>query len=216
VQLGRVRVWDLPTRLFHWTLAGLMVFSVVTAKIGGNATEWHFRSGYAILALLVFRLLWGFAGDRYARFAQFVRGPAAVFSYFRGKMVEPLGHNPLGALSVLALLAALFVQACTGLFATDAIFTEGPLAKLVSSAVSERLTSIHHLNEKLLYALVALHLAAIAYYQFGRGRNLTRSMLDGNQSGDPAQAASDDRAIRARALLLFVLAALLVGYVVNL
>ena len=79
-----VRVWDLPTRLFHWSLAGLMVVSVATAKIGGAATEWHFRSGYAVLALLVFRLLWGVAGDRYARFAAFVRGPRKVLAYLRG------------------------------------------------------------------------------------------------------------------------------------
>jgi len=108
---GPVRIWDLPTRLFHWLLAALVLCSVVTAKLGGLWIDWHMRAGYAILALVLFRVLWGFAGSRYARFANFVRGPRAVLDYLRGRGAQGAGHSPLGALSVLALLAALLVQA---------------------------------------------------------------------------------------------------------
>lgn len=213
-----VRIWDLPTRLFHWSLVLLVVFSVTTAKIGGNWMDWHLRSGYAVLALLVFRLLWGFAGARYARFAQFVRGPRAVLDYLRTAAAgeRHAGHNPLGAWSVVALLAALLVQASTGLFANDEIATEGPLSKLVSGATVGLMTKIHLVNEKLIYALVALHLAAIAYYQLAKREDLVAAMLTGVKRGVAAEPARDDATTRARAAVLALLAAGLVAYVVNL
>ncbi|MDL1861964.1 cytochrome B [Betaproteobacteria bacterium PRO7] len=214
-----VRIWDLPTRLFHWTLALLVVFSVTTAKIGGNWMGWHMRSGYAVLALLVFRLLWGFAGARYALFAQFVRGPRVVLDYLRaprGAGERHAGHNPLGAWSVLALLAVLLVQGSTGLFANDEIATEGPLSKLVSGATASLMTRIHSLNQNVIYALVALHLAAIAYYFFAKRENLVAPMVTGVKRGIAAEPAHDDALIRARATVLALLAAGLVAYVVNL
>lgn len=213
---GRVRVWDLPTRLFHWSLAVLAVVSVVTAKAGGNALAWHFWSGYTVLALLVFRLLWGFAGGRYARFAEFVRGPRAVLTHLRGLRGDSPGHNPLGALSVLALLAAFLVQAVTGLFANDAIFTEGPLAKMVSGATSDRMTTIHKWNELVLYALVGLHLLAVGYYEFIRRRRLILPMITGDRRDADGPSARDDSPMRLRALALLAVAAGLVAYVVTL
>ncbi|MFZ5538939.1 MAG: cytochrome b/b6 domain-containing protein [Pseudomonadota bacterium] len=217
--MAPVRIWDLPTRLFHWSLALLVVFSVTTAKIGGNWMDWHMRSGYAVLALLVFRLLWGFAGARSALFAQFVRGPRAVLAYLRaprGAGERPAGHNPLGGWSVLALLAALLVQASTGLFANDEIATEGPLSKLVSGATSSVMTRIHRLNQNAIYALVALHLAAIAYYFFAKRENLVVPMVTGDKRGVAAEPAQDDALMRARAAVLALLAAGLVAYVVSL
>jgi cytochrome b len=214
-----VRIWDLPTRLFHWSLVLLVVFSVATAKVGGNWMDWHMLSGYAVLALLVFRLLWGFAGSRYALFAQFVRAPRAVLAYLRaprGAGERHAGHNPLGGWSVLALLAALLVQAATGLFANDEIATEGPLSKLVSGATASLMTKIHLLNQNAIYALVALHLAAIAYYFFAKRENLVVPMLTGDKRGIAAEPAQDDALVRARAALLAALAAGLVGYVVSL
>ncbi len=213
---ARVRVWDLPTRLFHWTLVLLLVFSVSTAKIGGNALQWHFWSGYAVLTLVTFRILWGMAGDRYARFAAFVRGPRTVIAYLRGAHDTGAGHNPLGALSVLALLAAVLVQASTGLFANDAIFSEGPLAKLVSNATSDRMTAIHNWNEKVIYALVALHLAAVLFYEIARRKRVVLAMIDGDQRSIVAEAARDDASMRLRAVILLALAAGLVSYVVQL
>lgn len=214
-----VRIWDLPTRLFHWSLVLLVVFSVATAKVGGNWMDWHMRSGYAVLALLVFRLLWGFAGSRYALFAQFVRAPRAVLAYLRaprGVGERHAGHNPLGGWSVLALLAALLVQAATGLFANDEIATEGPLSKLVSGATASLMTKIHLLNQNAIYALVALHLAAIAYYFFAKRENLVVPMVTGDKRGIAAEPAQDDALVRARAALLAAVAAGLVGYVVSL
>ncbi len=211
-----MRVWDLPTRLFHWSLASLAVFSVVTAKAGGNWLQWHFWSGYALLALLLFRVLWGVAGDRYARFAQFVRGPSAVLAYLRGRADGGAGHNPLGALSVLAILAALLLQAGTGLFANDAIFSEGPLAKLVSQATSDRSTAIHKWNEPVLYALAGLHVAAVAYYALLRRRPMIGPMITGDRRGESAPPARDDAAMRLRALILMIVAAGLTAYVVRL
>ncbi len=213
---ARVRVWDLPTRLFHWTLVLLLVFSVSTAKIGGNALQWHFWSGYAVLTLVTFRILWGVAGDRYVRFAAFVRGPRTVIAYLRGALDTGAGHNPLGALSVLALLAAVLVQASTGLFANDAIFSEGPLAKLVSNATSDRMTAIHNWNEKVIYALVALHLAAVLFYEIARRKRVVLAMIDGDQRSIVAEAARDDASMRMRAVILLALAAGLVSYVVQL
>ncbi len=211
-----VRIWDLPTRLFHWSLLALVLFSYVTIKLGGNWVDWHMRSGYAILALLVFRLLWGFAGARYALFATFVRGPQAVFAYLRGTLGPVAGHNPLGALSVLALLAALLFQAGTGLFANDDIASEGPLAKLVSNATSNRLSGLHRRNEWVLLALVALHVGAIAFYALVKRDNLVRPMIVGDRAGVALPPADDSAAVRARAAVLAALAALLVTYVVKL
>lgn len=190
--MSKILVWDLPLRLFHWLLVLLVVVSVTSATIGGNAMQIHMLSGYTILALLLFRILWGFFGSTHARFSSFVRSPAAAFAYLRGKAdCGHLGHNPAGAWSVVFMLTVLLVQAGTGLFANDDIATEGPLAKLVSKALSDRITAIHHLNLKLLLALIGLHLAAIAYYFFGKRENLVKPMLTGFKDaagrGDAAQ-----------------------------
>lgn len=211
-----IRVWDLPTRLFHWSLAVLTVFSVVTAKVGGNALAWHFWSGYAVLALVLFRLLWGVAGDRYARFANFVRGPQTVMAYLRGELEGGAGHNPVGALSVLALLATLMLQAVTGLFANDAIFSEGPLAKMVSGAASDRMTWVHKWNELVLYGLVGLHLVAVAYYALLKRRPMIRPIITGMRPALGAEPARDDAQMRVRAAILLSIAAALVSYVVRL
>jgi cytochrome b len=216
----RVRVWDLPTRLFHWTLALLVAASFVTAEIGGNAMLWHMRVGYAILALVLFRVLWGLAGDRYALFSSFVRGPRRVQAYLgetlRGLAPRTAGHNPLGAVSVLALLAALAVQAITGLFANDDIATEGPLAKLVSGGASTWLTRLHKWNETLIVVLVGLHLAAIVFYALGKRENLVWPMIIGDKLDLAAWPAADDLKIRIRAAVLLALAAGLVTYLVRL
>jgi len=212
---GLTRVWDLPTRLFHWTLAALVVFSFTTAKLGGNWMDWHMRSGYAVLTLVLFRILWGFAGSRYATFSTFVRGPRTVLAYLGGQVKHVAGHNPLGALSVLALLAVMGVQAITGLFANDDIATEGPLAKLVSGATSTLLTTIHNRGEYVIYALVGLHVAAVVFYTVVKREPLLSAMVRGDRRLD-APPAQDDAALRLRGLLLFALSASLVTYLVTL
>ena len=212
---ARVRVWDLPTRLFHWSLAALVTFSIVTAQVGGLWLDWHMRSGYAILALLVFRLLWGVAGSRHARLGHFVRGPHIVLAYLQGRHPhDGAGHNPLGALSVVAILAVLLVQAVTGLFTNDGSFTEGPLAKLVSSATGERLSTAHRWGELAVYAMIALHLAAIAFYLVVRRDNLVGAMITGDRRGIDAHPARDDAALWLRAAVMLALATGLTAYVV--
>jgi cytochrome b len=174
----RVRVWDLPLRLFHWSLFGLVVVAFVSAQIGGNAMAWHGRAGLAVLGLVVFRIVWGFVGSTYARFTSFIRGPAAIRAYVKGEW-RGLGHNPLGALSVLALLTLLAVQASTGLFADDEIAFQGYLYSLVGSDTSSRITAIHKLFEPLLVVLVSAHVLAIAFYLRVRKTNLVIPMITG-------------------------------------
>ncbi len=212
---GRVRIWDLPTRLFHWSLVVLVAVSVVTAKLGGLWLDWHFRSGYAILALLVFRLLWGVAGSRYARLSHFVRGPRTVLEYLRGQHEGPhVGHNPLGAVSVLAILALLLLQGITGMFTNDGSFTEGPLAKLVSNATSNRLSTLHRWGELAVYAMVVLHLAAVLYYLLLRRDNLIGPMFSGDRLGIEAKPAFDGPALWLRAAVMLTISAGLTAYVV--
>jgi cytochrome b len=213
------RIWDLPTRLFHWVLTLLVFFSIVSAKIGGNWLDWHMRSGYCILTLVLFRIMWGFAGSHHARFANFVRRPGVVLAYVRemrsGSAASQAGHNPLGALSVVAVLLVLLLQASTGLFANDSIASEGPLAKLVSGSTSDRLTTVHKTNQYVIYMLIALHLGAVAYYYFAKRENLVLPMLTGDKPGTGLAASRDDLGVRIRAAILLAIAAALATYVVT-
>lgn len=175
-----IQVWDLPTRLFHWLLVALMVAAFVTGQRGGDLMPWHGRLGLAIIGLLVFRLVWGFVGSTYARFANFFPRPATVVAYLRGQW-RGLGHNPLGALSVFGLLAIVTIQALTGLFANDDIAFQGPLAVLVEGATSLWLTSIHRIMVNLLLVLVGLHVAAVLFYTWVKRDNLLLSMFTGTK-----------------------------------
>ena len=193
-----ITVWDFPTRLFHWLLVFLVAVSFTTGIVGGNAMMYHEYSGFAILVLLVFRIVWGFVGSPASRFSDFVKGPSVVWRYavglFRGDSDRCLGHNPMGGWSVLALLLALSIQAVTGLFANDDIITEGPLYMWVSKPVSDWLTRVHRINRFLVVALVATHLSAVLYYLLGKGENLIKPMITGKKrwpSGDtPPPSAS--------------------------
>jgi len=182
-----VLVWDLPTRVFHWLLAVLVVAAYVTAQIGGNLIEWHGRTGIAIIGLLAFRLVWGFIGSTYARFADFVPGPAHLWAHLRGHW-SGLGHNPLGALSVLALLLVMIYQAATGLFANDDIAFSGPLRELVSTDTSNWLSGLHRQNYWPIIILVALHVGAVLFYALVRKDNLVGPMITGHKLVAEAEA----------------------------
>lgn len=222
LQTVRVRVWDLPTRLFHWTLMLCVIGSVVSAKIGGNAMVWHFRLGYVVLALLAFRLLWGVVGGHWSRFASFVYGPGALKRYLQGASRpddhHEVGHSPLGALSVFALLALLAAQVGSGLFADDEIASSGPLVRFVSGATSSLLTGWHkNWGQWLILAMVALHVAAIVVYRVKRGRDLVTPMIAGDKllsAGVPA--ARDTLATRALALGLLAACGVLAAWVASL
>ena len=214
-----VRVWDLPTRLFHWSLFVCVVGSVVTAKVGGNATVWHFRLGLAVLALLTFRLMWGLVGGRWSRFASFVYSPASLLRYLRGRP-QPgdhfeVGHNPLGSLSVFGLLGVMLVQVATGLVADDEIANTGPLIAYVSGAVSSLATTWHKTGGQwLIYLLVGLHLVAIVYYKVRKRVDLVGPMLHGDKPL-PAHVppSIDNWTMRLLALLVGVACAALAVWV---
>jgi len=203
-----VRVWDLPTRLFHWVLVAAIAGLFVTAYAPGAWTEWHARIGYAVLTLLLFRLTWGIVGGRWSRFVHFVPGPRTVAAYLRGQSQahDHPGHNPLGALSVLAMLAILLAQVATGLVSDDEIAFTGPLNRFVSNAQGLAATAWHKgWGQWLIVSLVALHVVAIACHALVRGHHLVGPMLHGNKqdlAGEPA-ASRDDARSRLVALLVF-------------
>lgn len=194
--LRAVTVWDLPTRLFHWTLVLLMIAQWWTAE-QSSTMNWHLWGGYAVLMLVLFRLIWGFIGSETARFSHFVRGPGAALEYFKallcGATPHYHGHNPMGAWSIVALLLLLLIQAVTGLFANDDIMIEGPLYDWVSKGTSDWLTTVHKLNFNLLLALIALHLSAVFFYLLVKRENLIHPMLSGQKQVPPEQADSAPR-----------------------
>ncbi|MBV8464571.1 MAG: cytochrome b/b6 domain-containing protein [Burkholderiales bacterium] len=175
---GRIQVWDLPVRVFHWSLLAAVATAIVSGELGGDWMPLHEKAGLAILGLVAFRATWGFVGSHYARFAQFFPTPARLRRYLRGQWHDG-GHNPLGALSVLALLGVLAGQAILGLFGNDDIAFSGPLHTLVADDVSLRLTAVHRWLAYGLFGLVGLHIAAILFYLLVRRRNLVRPMVSG-------------------------------------
>lgn len=213
--VNRVRVWDLPTRVFHWSLVLCFVGLVITGQIGGAAMPWHFRMGYAVLSLLLFRLFWGFCGGRWSRFSGFVVGPTTILRYVQGRGTpqQSVGHNPLGSLSVLALLAFAFLQVATGLFSDDEIATAGPLAKLAASSWVTYTTYYHtKIGKIVLIVLVQLHIAAMIFYWVKHKDNLVMPMLQGDKElAEPFESSRDDTRSRSLALLVFVVCAGLVG-----
>lgn len=203
-----IRVWDLPTRVFHWLLVVCVVGAYISVKLGGLWMDWHTRFGLAVLTLIAFRLIWGLFGPRYARFSQFVRGPRHILAYLRNTVAARPGHNPLGACSVVALLLILGFQAGSGLFANDDVMTSGPLA-FISSDWSDRLTWLHGLNEWLIIGVISLHVCAIGWYQLKLRKNLVGPMVHGDAPVstpiDAADAvnANDSWTVRLAALILF-------------
>lgn len=181
------RLWDLPTRLFHWFLVLGVAAALVTGQVGGGLIEWHGKIGLGIVGLLAFRLVWGFAGSTYARFCQFVPTPSKLKAYLAGQW-QGEGHNPLGALAVFGLLALLTAQVLTGLVANDDIAFNGPLMDLVGRELSNRLTGLHHLLSDLLIGLVVVHVLAIMYYAHSKKQNLLKPMLSGWQQGEGKSA----------------------------
>lgn len=212
------RVWDLPTRLFHWLLAATVVGSVVTAKIGGAAMVWHTRLGFLVLALLVFRLAWGLVGGRWSRFASFVYAPGALLRHLRGQPrpgeALEVGHSPLGALSVFAMLAALLAQVGTGLVSDDEIAFIGPLNRFVAVDTGLAATSLHKTwGQWTVISLVVLHVLAIVAYRLRR-KDLIGPMLGGDKLLPPGTPASaDGPAQRSLALALALGAGLLAWWV---
>ncbi len=215
-----VRVWDLPTRVFHWALVASVIGLVTTAQIGGAAMAWHFRFGYSVLSLLLFRLVWGVVGGRWSRFASFVYSPASVLRYIKrqGLPEHSVGHNPLGAGSVFALLGFLLLQVATGLVSDDEIATAGPFARFVASAIANNATFYHrNIGKIVLIALVLLHLGAISFYHFRRHENLVRPMIWGDkQTTAETPGSRDDTRSRTLGAVVFLGCVTLVAWLIAL
>jgi len=204
--VAAIAVWDLPLRLFHWLLA-VTVITGISAALLGNL-DLHVLCGQIALALLLFRIVWGFVGPEHARFRSFVRGPRAIVAYVRSMLRPPhhfhAGHNPLGALVVILMLALLLAQAVSGLFANNDIATEGPLARFISKATSDAITGLHDRNGWLIIGLIALHVGAVFGYLLRFRDNLIRPMVTGTKTlpaGESATAISGHRLGLALAVL---------------
>ncbi len=208
-----LRVWDLPTRLFHWTLALCVLGLFVTGKVGGNAMVWHLRLGLLMLTLLGFRLLWGVVGARWSRFAQFTRSPLAVWNYLRGSSPPEhlVGHSPLAGWAVWLMLIVLAVQTASGLVSDDEIAFFGPLVTQVSGDTVSLATWWHtEWGQLLVLGIVVVHLLAIAYYAWVRRQAIVRPMFGGDQLVPdelPVEPSRDDMGLRVRAIAVFALCA---------
>ena len=207
--LYQVRIWDLPTRLFHWLLALAVVGLLVTGKIGGDAVVWHARLGYCVGALVLFRLIWGLLGGHWSRFSSFTPAPLSAWNYMRGRVQAPFaGHNPLGVLSVYAMRGFLLLQVISGMFSENKDDFSGPLAVLVSNSTVHWLTGYHRkVGQWVLIGLVVIHLSAISYYAL-RGQNLVAPMLSGDKLWPKSIPSSrDDARSRFGALVVLALCA---------
>jgi cytochrome b len=218
--LVEVPVWDWPVRVVHWAMALLVAALITTGLIGNDALVWHMRCGETLLALVVFRVIWGFVGSPNARFSAFLRGPAAVLSYVRSVLRPPhqvyATHNPIGGWMVVALLLALLFQTGTGLFTNDDILNEGPLVRLISKDLSDAISTLHRRGWWGVAVLASLHILAVVTYLVALGDNLVHPMVNGRKSlpprvADPAAAAASN----VRALLLLAGCGAAVLWMVN-
>jgi cytochrome b len=213
----RVRVWDLPTRVFHWALVASLAGLVATGYAGGAWIDWHARVGSLVFALLLFRVVWGVVGGRWSRFRSFVPSPATLKAYLQGGATpeQDAGHSPLGALSVLAMLAVLLAQVGSGLMSDDGGGFTGPMNAWVSTAVADAATRLHKdYGQWVLLGLVLLHVAAILFYRLVRQRKLVRAMLDGDKllpAHRTVPPARDDARTRLFAVAVFACSCVAVG-----
>ncbi|QWD67899.1 cytochrome b/b6 domain-containing protein [Polynucleobacter sp. VK25] len=221
-----IRVWDLPIRVFHWLLVVCIAGSFLTINLGDQFIQWHAYFGYSILTLLIFRIIWGFVGSTHARFLSFIPSKQAIFDYLRGRSPHVLGHNPIGAISVFALLFVLSIQVFTGLFVDDEVSFKGPLEKYVSGSVSSFLSEIHEGNQVVILTLITIHIAAIIFYKKFKGEDLIKPMISGDKEIDPSEeakylpadlgrASKDGVLQRGFALVLLSVIAVVVGYLIT-
>jgi cytochrome b len=204
----RVRVWDVPVRVVHWALVALIAYSWWSGKEGGMTMTWHMWSGYAILTLVLFRIVWGFVGSTHARFRDFLYAPKAMVAYTRTltgrRAAVYAGHNPVGGLSAILMLLSMLVQAATGLFSNDDILTEGPLYRYITKETSDWLTTIHNYNFYVLLTLAAIHIVAVLYYWIYKRENLVVPMVTGYKRLPRELAPAESRTeslVRALAVL---------------
>jgi cytochrome b len=220
VSMFTVRIWDLPTRIFHWALAACVVGLVITGNVGGNAMVWHFRLGYALLTLVLFRLAWGFMGGHWSRWSSLPLHPQKALAYLQSRSTDTTsaGHNPLGSWSIVAMLFFLGLQVSTGLISDDEIANAGPLTALVSNSWVSWASSWHkNWGKLIILLLVVTHLLALLWHRFKKHPPLVPAMLHGDKSlPQPVPASRDQFRHRLAAFLLLGLAALAVYGLISL
>ena len=203
--MSKKLIWDLPIRIVHWLLTVLIFGAWYTVTVAGNM-EAHMLIGQTILCLLVFRVVWGFVGTRYAKFSSFVFGPRTIIAYARTILSRSgggyAGHNPLGFLAVFAMLLLIGIQVTTGLFATDGDFYEGPLNNLVSGRTGRQITDIHYLNFDVLAIMIGIHIVAIFFYLLYKRENLIWPMFTGTKTGDALEAIGGSKLVLAIGVLV--------------
>jgi cytochrome b len=213
-------IWDLPLRVFHWLLVVTVVGCWATYELGIEYFTWHRWLGYVALVLVAFRVLWGFAGPRHARFAGFIRGPRAWWQHARtltSRSEEHYpGHSPLGGVMILLLLVLVAALGITGLFANDEIMNNGPLYGYVSDAASDSLSRLHRQLMDYLWVAIGLHVAAILGYLLVKRQDLLTPMFTGRKRARWLTPADEVRSSRILlALALAALAALLLYVAVS-
>lgn len=210
------RVWDLSTRLFHWSVVLLLLFQWLSVEAVDDWIEWHVYGGYAVLSLVLFRIIWGFAGTRYSRFSQFLYSPGKVFHYMKTLTDRDswhyAGHNPLGGLSVILMLALIAIQAITGLFMTDDILIYAPYHGALSDDIQDLMISLHHSVFDILLIVTGIHIVAILYYRFYKNQHLVSAMIHGNKVLSDSKPISSDR--NRLAFILMILAIVVVYLIV--
>jgi cytochrome b len=203
-----VRVWDLPVRLFHWLIVALVAAAYATWRL--NWMVWHGWIGDLTLALVLFRLLWGFLGSETARFSRFVTSPRIALQHLKYIFLrEPdrqVGHNPAGGWMVLLLLALLLAETLTGIYVANDIADVGPLTWIVPAAAADAIDASHVIIWNVLLAAIALHVLAIAGYAAVKGQDLVRPLITGMKSL-PEPVAEPRMATAARAAVLFAVSA---------
>lgn len=206
--MNRQLVWDLPLRLFHWLLVASLIAQWLTAEVLENATQWHAYIGYFTLGLILFRVIWGFAGTRHSKFSSFMGSPKAIFHYTKSLFSENykahVGHNPLGGLLLPSVLILVGLQAVSGLFVTDDIIFNGPYYASVGTQVQEVMQTIHHSIFDWLLYLIGLHLLALLFYKFKLKQSLVKPMIDGKKQVDKQHGVAHSQLLRAFILIAIV------------
>ena len=215
IDTDKVLVWDLPVRIFHWALVLAFAGAFVTDWLGVTYFKYHLWCGYTVIVLIGFRLIWGIVGTRHARFSSFLRGPKAIWDYLRGNDKHGAGHNPLGALMVVVLLASLLVQAATGLFGNDEIFNVGPLYGYISNELSLSLTSLHRQLFYWIAGAIGLHILAVIIYRVFKHEKLVAAMITGRKSNVPREEGIASSRIFLALAIVIIVSALLAWLVIT-
>ena len=214
---AHAKIWDIPVRVFHWLLVTLLISSYITNALGPSYFSYHLWSGYALIVLVVFRIIWGFTGTHHAQFRSFVRGPRSIYLYLkeflRGNSKPSAGHNPLGAIMVIFLLGSLLVQGVTGLFSNDEIFNVGPLYGYIDNELSLQLTRLHGNLFYWILAAIGLHVAAVLFHVKVKREPLINAMIHGKKPLEHGEVGIDSSRVWLALGIVVVISVILAAVV---